>query len=189
VQNIDLFPNAEIVLGAAELESISAPEPRDQVTPAWTRHLFADARVRTVRPDEEVTPGLIAVDASGHTAGSTAYAIERAGEVSLVTGDALPYAEVARQRTSALVFWDVPKADTTVARLTDLADVLYPGHDRPFRLTDGEIDYQLPFEMTMFGAGPDTPGMTFLPPNPHRTIDVTDGEPVGPLWTRAELEF
>ncbi len=83
------------------------------------------------------------------------------GEQHIVTGDALPWAEVARLQTSALVFWNLDRSQDTIRRLTDAADVLYPGHDRPFRLVDGVVEYQTPYAMEMFGADPSTEGLTF----------------------------
>ncbi len=187
VQNLDLFQNAEIVVSAAELNSVQGKFARDLVTPAWTRHLFEDSRIRTVKPGDEVTAGVEVIDASGHTIGSIAFATENNGEVSVVSGDALPWAEVGRLKQSALVFWDVERSNKTIHRLTELADVIYPGHDRPFRLIDGKIEYELPYDVTLFGAEPSTPGLKFAPTVILQTVDLTDGLPVGPRWTREEL--
>jgi glyoxylase-like metal-dependent hydrolase (beta-lactamase superfamily II) len=188
VQNVDLFPNAEIVLSAAELDSVKGATARDLVTPAWTRYLLADARVRVVQPGDELSQGVEVLDASGHTAGSIAFALEMGGETQVVTGDALPWAEVGRLQQSALVFWNLEESQATIGRLVSRADIIYPGHDRPFRLRDGQVEYQMPYEMTLFGASPDTPGLAFGTPPILKTIDLTDGLPVGPRWTREELE-
>ena len=187
VQNVDLFPRARLVLAAAELASIQGPTARDLVTPAWTRHLFETDRVAAVQPGEALIPGVTFVDAAGHTAGSLAYAVDTEDGCSVVTGDALPWAEVGRLEQSALVFWDLERSQRAIHELVELADVIYPGHDRPFRLIDGEVNYLAPYEMTMFGADPSTPGLTFAEPPILATIDLTDGEPVGPRWTKDEL--
>jgi len=186
VQNLDLFPKARIVLAADELDSIQGEAARDLVTPAWTKHLFGD-RALPVTPGDSIIPGVEIVDAAGHTAGSLAYALRVDGRLAVITGDALPWAEVGRQQRSALVFWDLERSQETIARLVEMADVLYPGHDRPFQLVDGEIVYEMDFEMTMFGADPATPGLHYAEPPILATIDLTDGEPVGPRWTKEEL--
>jgi N-acyl homoserine lactone hydrolase len=188
VQNVDLFPNAEIVLSAAEFDSVKGAGARDLVTPAWTRYLLADARVRVVQPGDELSHGVEVLDASGHTAGSIAFALEMGGETHVVTGDALPWAEVGRLQQSALVFWNLEESQATIGRLVSRADIIYPGHDRPFRLRDGRVEYQMPYELTLFGATPDTHGLVFGTPPILKTIDLTDGLPVGPRWTREELE-
>ena len=188
VQNVDLFPDATVVLSAAEYASIQQRTARDLVTPSWTRHVFDGRAVRGVRPGDDLIPGVTFVDAAGHTAGSLAFSMTVDGEVAVITGDALPWAEVGRQERSALVFWDLERSQQTIHRLVDLADVIYPGHDRPFRLVSDEIVYELPYEMTLFGATPETPGLTFGEPPILTTIDLTDGEPVGPRWTKEELQ-
>lgn len=188
VQNVDLFPNATIVLSSDELASVQTATARDLVTPAWTRHLLDGRRVVGVEAGDELVPGVEFVDAAGHTAGSLAFSMMVDGRRAVITGDALPWAEVGRQEQSALVFWNLERSQDTIHRLVELADVIYPGHDRPFRLVDGEIVYELPYMMTMFGASADTPGLTFGPPPILATIDLTDGEPVGPRWTKEELQ-
>jgi N-acyl homoserine lactone hydrolase len=187
VQNVDLFPNATVVVSAAEFESISGTTARDLVTPAWTRHLLESGSVRTVQPGDQLTHGVEVIDAAGHTAGSIAFALEMDGEKHVVTGDALPWAEVARLQQSALVFWNLERSQQTIRDLIDLADVIYPGHDRPFRLVDGEVRYEGAFDVTMFGANPNTPGLKYAPPAILQTVDLTDGLPVGPRWTKEEL--
>lgn len=188
VQNIDLFPNAEIVLSHAEAGSIQLDRARDLVTPAWTKHLFDDVRLHPVAPGDQLVPGVEIIDAAGHTAGSLAFAVTIAGERHVITGDALPWAEVGRLQQSALVFWDLERSQGTIRLLVEVADVIYPGHDRPFRLVDGEVLYETAYDMTMFGADPTTEGLKFGAPPILTTIDLTDGGPVGPRWTKEELE-
>lgn len=188
VQNVDLFPNAQVVVSGAELDSVRGSIPRDLVTPSWTKYLLSDARVRVVEPGDRLAEGVEVVDASGHTAGSIAFSLRMGGETHIVTGDALPWAEVGRLQQSALVFWNVERSEATIRRLVEKADVIYPGHDRPFRLLDGRVEYELSFDMTLFGANPQTPGLRFAPPAILQTVDLTDGLPVGPRWTREELQ-
>jgi hypothetical protein len=85
------------------------------------------------------------------------------------------------------VFWDLEQSQETIKKLVKRADVIYPGHDRPFRLVNGEVEYLTAYDMTMFGADPSTPGLKFGAPPILTTIDLTDGEPVGPRWTKEEL--
>lgn len=189
VQNVDLFPDARIALSAAELDSLSGPGARDIVTPAWTRHLFETGNTQPVTPGEYLAPGVQVLDAAGHTVGSIGVAVETVDGISVVTGDALPWAEVGLERQSALVFWDLERSQRTIEMLVDLADTVYPGHDRPFQLEGSDIVYDRPFDVTVLGASPDLPGLSFAPPVVHRTIDMTDGELVGPRWTKEELEL
>lgn len=187
VQNVDLFPNAKIVLSRTEWDSIQGPAPRDLMTPAWTKHLIPADRVVPIEPGDDVIPGVEFIAAPGHTAGCIALEVRLDGEVAIITADAVPWAEVARLEQSALVFGDVEQSQESIRKLVERADVMYPGHDRPFRLVNGKVEYLTDFDMTMFGADPSTPGLKFGPPAILATIDLTDGEPVGPLWTKEEL--
>ena len=185
-QNVDVFPGAEIVIGAAELAYIERPHARDFATPAWTKYLFADRRVRSVRDGDELLPGVTVVAAGGHSAGSIAVAVGQPEGIALITGDALPDAEAARRRQPRLVFWDLRQAVASAARLVDLADVVYPGHDRPFRVADGQTEYWAPFSFTLTGAAPGDPGLRTEPAEPFAGPQVLtppsheqDGETAG----------
>ena len=187
VQNVDLFTNARVVLSRTEWASIQGAAPRDLMTPAWTKHLIAGRHVTTVEPGDDVIPGVEFIAAPGHTAGCIALAIQQDEGVAIIAADAIPWAEVARLEQSALVFWDLEQSQATIKKLVERADVIYPGHDRPFRLANGEVEYLTAYDMTMFGADPSTPGLKFGPPPILTTLDLTDGEPVGPRWTKEEL--
>jgi glyoxylase-like metal-dependent hydrolase (beta-lactamase superfamily II) len=187
VQNVDLFPNAKIVLSRTEWTSIQRDTPRDLMTPVWTKHLLPEDRVVLVEPGDDIIPGVELIAAPGHTLGCLALAIQLDQELAIITADAIPWAEVARLERSALVFGDVEKSQETIRKLVKRADVMYPGHDRPFRLVNGKVEYLTAFDMTMFGADPSTPGLKFGPPAILATLDLTDGEPVGPRWTKEEL--
>ena len=153
-------------VSADPARAVERPRARDFATPAWTKYLFADCRVRSVRDGDELLPGVAVVAASGHSAGSIAVAVERADGVALITGDAVPDAEAARRRQTRLVFWDLDQAEASAARLVDLADVVYPGHDRPFRVADGQTEYLSAFSFTLTGVARDDPGLHAEPAGP-----------------------
>ena len=187
VQNVDLFSNARIVLSRTEWNSIQGAAPRDLMTPAWTKYLLAGLDVTPIEPGDNVIPGVEFIAAPGHTAGCIALAVQQGNEVAIIAADAIPWAEVARLERSALVFWDLEQSQNSINKLVRRADVIYPGHDRPFRLVNSRVEYLIDYDMTMFGADPSTPGLKFGAPPILATIDLTDGEPVGPLWTKDEL--
>lgn len=174
-QNIDLFPDAEIAVSGAELDYIVRPHARDLATPAWTRCLFTDRRVRRLDPGDEAAPGLRVVEAGGHSAGSIGFGWQSPDGSCLITGDAVPDAEVARVRRSRMVAWDVSQADATIRRLVGAADVLYPGHDRPFRVSGAETEYLTEFDFALTGVSPGQPGLRIEPPGPLATFDMTPG--------------
>lgn len=189
VQNVDLFSNARVVMSRIEWTSIQGEKARDLMTPPWTRHLIPDERLILVEPGDSIVAGIEFIAAPGHTAGCLAFGVELSDGPAIVTGDAIPWAEVARLERSALVFWDIEDSRRSIAKLVKRGAVMYPGHDRPFRLVDGKVEYLADYDITMFGADPSTPGLKFGPRPILATLDLTDGEPVGPLWTRDELRM
>ncbi|MEU4347704.1 MBL fold metallo-hydrolase [Streptomyces sp. NPDC023838] len=162
VQNIDLFPGAELLLHADERRYAHAPHSNDWATPAWTGLLLEQLPIREVVDGEEILPGVSVIGLPGHSPGSIGVLVDTDAGVAAITGDALHFAYVATTRRNPLIFWDAELAARSIDRVVRAADVIYPGHDRPFRLTsDGAIDYQEPFALTVTGLRPDTEGLAF----------------------------
>ena len=76
------------------------------------------------------------------------------------------FARIALTGESPLVFFDKTLADASIRKVVAASDVLYPGHDRPFRLVDGKIVYTQPFELTLSNLWPGMPGLSFDRPTP-----------------------
>ena len=57
----------------------------------------------------------------------------------------------ALQGTPYLIFWDVEEAKRSSRKILDVAPVLYPGHDRPFRQSGGQIEYLKPTSIRFAG--------------------------------------
>ncbi|WP_240139888.1 MBL fold metallo-hydrolase [Streptomyces sp. MUM 178J] len=176
VQNIDLFPHATLLIHAAERRYAHTPHANDWATPSWTGLLLEQLPIREVRDGHEVIPGVHILALPGHSPGSVGVVVETDAGRSVITGDALHFAQVARTRRNPLVFWDVEQAVRSIDRVVDLADVIYPGHDRPFRLTSRrEIEYVEPFCLTVTGLRPDARGLTFADRSEHGTEWIMPG--------------
>jgi hypothetical protein len=68
---------------------------------------------------------------------------------------------VALTRKNPLVFWNEEQATRSIDRIVGVADAIYPGHDRPFRVVKGEIEYLESLKLTISGVSPDDPGVTY----------------------------
>jgi len=162
VQNVDLFAHAPVYLHPDELRYCQRPHPNDWATPAWTWDVLGRMQVREISEGEELIPGVSVVHLAGHSAGSIGVTVRNEEGLSLVSGDALHYASVALNRQPPLVFWDAAQAQASIDRAVTMADVIYPGHDQPFRLTaDRQVDYLRPFRLTITGTLADRPGLSF----------------------------
>ncbi|MEV6652583.1 MBL fold metallo-hydrolase [Streptomyces sp. NPDC051219] len=162
VQNIDLFPHATLLIHPDERRYAHTPHASDWATPAWTGLLLEQLPVREVVDGQDIIPGVTVVGLPGHSPGSIGVLVDTEAGRAAITGDALHFAYVAQTRRNPLVFWDADQAALSIERVVGLADVIYPGHDRPFRLTSGnDIDYLEPFALTLTGLRPDTGGLAF----------------------------
>lgn len=145
--NIDLFSNAEILLHPRERAYAKQPHAEDWATPAYTGLILessAGARLREVQEDDEIDDGVRILDTPGHSAGSISLVVQTGAGPAVVCGDALPNARTALAGTPYLVFWSEEDARRSAAKIVDHARYLYPGHDRPFTLADGKVNYLMP---------------------------------------------
>lgn len=164
VQGIQYFDNAVIMAHPKEMDYISNPHGQDFATPAWTKAMLDQYDVRSAVEGTELAPGVTVVEVPGHSPGTIAAAVRTDAGTAVITGDAIQNAMVAQQRRSALVFWDEAQANRSVERLVDMSDLIYPGHDQPFRINAAnEVEYLADFHFGLRRVLPDTPGLTFDP--------------------------
>lgn len=168
-QNLDAFGTSRILMHPDERRYSQAPHRNDWATPAWTGAMLENEAERIVEVDEgyEIEPGVRILHTPGHSVGSISLAVATDEGTAVVTGDVLHYATAALTRVNPIVFWNEQQATDSINRLVNMADVIYPGHDRPFRVTgDGEVEYLRDFELTVVNVDPDDPGfsVTSAPP-------------------------
>ena len=161
-QNFDLFDHAPMLIHSHELKYARKPHRNDWATPKWTAAMIDfQSRVQEVEEGYEIEPGIRIMHAPGHSPGSMVVIVDTDNGVAAVTGDVLHYATVALSRVNPLVFWSQEQATRSIDRILETADSIYPGHDRPFRLVKGEVDYMAPRHMTLAGIQPREPGIEF----------------------------
>src|SRR5579884_604735 len=122
MQNLDLFPNATIYVHPAELE------------------------VEPISEGYALEPGVRVLDTPGHTGGSMSLVVDTAEGTVGIVGDALPNARMALRRKPYLIFADERAAEASGEKIVSQCQILYCGHDRPFRFVPGEprVEYLVP---------------------------------------------
>jgi glyoxylase-like metal-dependent hydrolase (beta-lactamase superfamily II) len=136
------YPNARHVFGAAEFDfwrrGEGIPESRNETRELFVQLAlpFAD-RARFVEPEEEVVPGIRAVEAYGHSAGHMAYHLESDGQRLLLWGDVAGHYVVSLQRPEwqVRVDDDPERAIATRRRILEMVatDQLWAiGYHMPF---------------------------------------------------------
>jgi len=136
VQNVDLFPKAQVLIHEAELAEIEGSQARDHVTAGWTRLVLDTAHLLAVSEGYSVGPGVSIVHLPGHTGGSIGLLVEVDDLVHVLTGDAIPSAMALADRRPRASTPDL-RALESIDRVGSLADVVWPGHDAPFRVVGG----------------------------------------------------
>jgi glyoxylase-like metal-dependent hydrolase (beta-lactamase superfamily II) len=167
-QNLDAFAEATIYMHPDERRYSDAPHPNDWATPAWTGAMLSieDHRIVAVEEGSVLEPGVGIMLTPGHSPGHISVTVETDQGLAIITGDALHYATAALTRKNPIVFWDEQQASVSITRVVETADVIYPGHDRPFRLHDGEIVYLRDFEFSLVNVSAETAGFSFEPAAP-----------------------
>jgi N-acyl homoserine lactone hydrolase len=152
--NADLFPNAEIVLHEKELAYAEAPSSHDADTPGYVGRALRRLRLRPVTGEQEIAAGVRLVELPGHTPGSIGALVGNAllaGDAVTCAGDAAA-GDIRYQRV-----YD-ERARQSLSRALTLAEVIYPGHDRPFRVGPPIAyldDYAIRIRFFTDPAGPD----------------------------------
>jgi glyoxylase-like metal-dependent hydrolase (beta-lactamase superfamily II) len=153
IQNIDVFDHAPIMIHPYERRYALKPHINDWATPAWTGAILERQQLVEVSEGDQLLQGVRVIDMPGHTPGGIGLAVETTNGLAVIAGDALHHGRVALLGENPLVFWDRKAAADTIARAVDMADLIYPGHDRVFRVTkDRKIEYLEEFQMTVYNV-------------------------------------
>lgn len=162
-QNLDLFDHAPTVLHSWERKYAQDPHVNDWATPRWTGAMIeTQSNIQEVEDGHEIEPGVRILHTPGHSPGCISVLVETDEGVGAITGDVLHYSTVALTRINPLVFWSEEKARASIDRILEESDVIYPGHDRPFRVVGGDrIEYLQPMQMELAGLDPGDPGLTW----------------------------
>jgi glyoxylase-like metal-dependent hydrolase (beta-lactamase superfamily II) len=137
-----VFSNARYVFGAAEFDFWKRGENVREAR-KFNRELFVKVavpladRASFIKPGEEVTPGIRAVDAAGHSPGMVSYLIESDGRSLLIWADACTHYVIALQRPDIPFEMDddKEKAAATRHRILDMAatdELFVAGFHMPF---------------------------------------------------------
>ena len=173
IENLDIFARAEVVMHPDERRYARRPHPNDSGCPEWIDAVVAryEDRVRVVEEGTKLLPGVEIVAAPGHSAGTIAVAVATSDGIAVIAGDSIQNALVARERRNALVFWNNEMASRSIGKLLAIGDVIYPGHDLPFRVgAGGRMDYLHDFELTLIGVTADQPGLALTDPGFEQMI-------------------
>jgi N-acyl homoserine lactone hydrolase len=152
--NADLFNNADILVHERELNAADTAIGRDSAIPEYTARALRKLRLRPVAGEVELASDIGIVELPGHTPGSIGLRVGR----QLLAGDAVGNAKeaVAGQITSCA--GNAQAAAVSMKKAMAMSDILYPGHDRPFRVGPPIAyisDYELRIRLFVDPSGQD----------------------------------
>lgn len=128
-----LFPNAYYVMGGLEFDfwsarndRLAAPKKSNEYKTATlflTNVIPLTERMRLIKPDDEVAPGIGAINAYGHTPGHLIFHVESQGKPLLLWGDCAHREVASLARPEWHLFFDMDKGKdaATRKRIYDMA--------------------------------------------------------------------
>ena len=155
IQNVDLFTNAVLLMNKSERIYAHKPKIDDWATPSWTGFIIEQLPIQEVGDGHEIIPGVTIMEMPGHSIGSIGVIAETDQGRVAVTSDALHFAWAALMGENPLVFWDEVQAAKSIKRIMDETDIVFPGHDAPFRMSkSGQVEYMAEVNITIAGIDP-----------------------------------
>ena len=143
-QNVDLCKRARLLISRAEVEYTRSPRPGDFATPSYFAATLQGLDVEYAREGMQPEPGVTIIETPGHTAGHLSVVVETDQGAVVLAADALSDADSLDRGHPFIIFWDVEQAVASMKKILARGSVIYPGHDRPFRVVDGRPEYLVP---------------------------------------------
>lgn len=127
--NYRFFPNAEIYLHSIEYEYAKANNYHDVAVPdEFLEPLEKSGRLRLVRKEQEILPGLTILEVPGHTPGCMAVKLVHKGKRYVLAGDAVKnLAELVSGQVAMSL--DAEASEKSISKIRAEADFVIPGHD------------------------------------------------------------
>jgi glyoxylase-like metal-dependent hydrolase (beta-lactamase superfamily II) len=154
ILNFDLFANAVIYLSTEEINYVNTggyQVSNDPFVPAALYPLLAE-RVKPFSGEVELLAGLRTIPLPGHTPGMTGLLLENEGV--LLAGDGIKNGYEFTKGEPPPVFGNSDAALRSYQRSAEVARVIIPGHDSPFRLRNGSVlEYLDSFSLDIVFSG------------------------------------
>lgn len=142
IMNVDLFPNADIILSAQEMAYAKNPNPDDEWLPYFWEAILEGRNIVTIEQEGEweEMPEISFLILPGHTPGCLAVVTKTKDGTVVLSGDAGKYAKefLTKRKFDSMIYGDVSDVKKSIERILKTADIIIPGHDRPLKVVDHE---------------------------------------------------
>ena len=153
VLNLPLFKNAEVTLCEAEIryaEEVDAGIVQDDAIPDFWSELLEARRVNTVKDALVIGTGLEVVRLPGHTPGCLSLFYSGSPSV-VVCGDVVKNGWEILTGTTSSEGIDDDLSRESINVIKQRGEVIIPGHDRPFGLSEEGLEYLKEFTWEIYG--------------------------------------
>ena len=147
--NVDLFPEAHVVVSRREWEYASNPNENDPFIPWMMREQLERHDLELVEGEGTLCDGIRHFPAPGHTPGCHALALDTDAGCVVLAGDAIKYAKEAMTGRCDMAFDTVEAGTTSIAKILAMADRIVPGHFPELRKTDTGFVWDQAAEFTL----------------------------------------
>lgn len=138
--NADLFPHAQVVIGAKEWEYAHSDEPDisgDTFVPKCFLPYLVSRKPLLVAEGQELDDGIKIVELPGHTPGCIGLFL--AEEKLVIAADAVKNAHDFFLRDPGMCFDSRDTNIATMEKIAAMAAKVLPGHDSLFTITNGRV--------------------------------------------------
>ena len=140
VMNMELFRNSTIFIPRLEYEFCANVSPFNVATPSYVYNMCKGLKLELLEPKETALfPGVRTVLLHGHSIGQQGILVDTEDGTALFAGDGIWSARSAYRGRPDMVLVNVEEAMEAVKNALAQADIVYPGHDRPFKFQDGKV--------------------------------------------------
>jgi glyoxylase-like metal-dependent hydrolase (beta-lactamase superfamily II) len=134
VLNVDLFPDATVMVSEAEWSYAEKPHVKDSFVPGYIRTVLQGMKLEIFSGEPEIAPGVTAIHAPGHTPGLYGLAFENIeGQSVIIAGDAIKTSHELLSESVGMEFDAERRSGDTIRAIKARADHIVPGHFPPFR--------------------------------------------------------
>ncbi|MFD1696463.1 N-acyl homoserine lactonase family protein [Roseibium aestuarii] len=140
--NIDLFPQAQVILSQDEWDYIQGPFPDDPATPPYVADILRKTRLELIEGEVELLPGVTAFPTPGHSPGHMSLDLRTAEGPVILAADALKTAREALSGIPDMEIDPLKRAGASLRKVLDRGRFIVPGHFPPLtRHDDGRITW------------------------------------------------
>jgi N-acyl homoserine lactone hydrolase len=140
IMNVDLFPDADLIISSKEIEYVKSPNPEDTNVPFFWRAILQGRHIVPIEKEgeTEIMRDLSFMILPGHTPGCLAAVVKTKEGIVVLSGDAGKYAKefLTRTKYDSMIYCSHDEVSQSIQRIIETADIIIPGHDRLLKVVD-----------------------------------------------------